>query len=84
MEISRNLEITGFLVVGGLYRFSRENGAVLGCLGRDPVRCDWLVGLVQKILIDMWSPQSKALMVNVLLGDNQFGKCNVGGNGLFK
>jgi hypothetical protein len=49
-RFSLNWQITVFLVVGGLYRFSRQNGAVLGASVRGSVCSGWVVGLVQKLL----------------------------------
>ncbi len=38
------------MVVGWLYGFFRENGAILGASVGGSVSYDWLVGLVQDIL----------------------------------
>jgi len=50
-----NWQITGCWVVGRLYRFSRENVAIFGASVRGPVRSVWLLGLILKIPIDLWS-----------------------------
>jgi hypothetical protein len=44
----KNWQIRGCIIVDRLYGFSREDGAILGCLVHDPMHPDWPVKLVRK------------------------------------